>query len=106
MLNVWLVSKGIPSGCKWPESMGLLVIIIIAQNFTGLWVHKVSLSALFAVHRFIRAVFRFKIVVLRQLLDDDEALNLESRVRTAVHEGCHLLYDLKRLTGAGLCHLF
>jgi hypothetical protein len=59
--------------------MGLLVIFIFAQNFAGLWVHKVSLSALFAVHRLIRAVFRFKIVVLRQLFDDDEALNLESR---------------------------
>lgn len=81
--------------------MGLLVIFIFAQNFTALWVHKVSLSALFAVHRLIRAVFRLKIVVLRQLFDDDETLNLESRVRTAVHEGCHLLYDLKSETGAG-----
>ena len=63
-----------------------IVIVICAQDFAGSDVHNMSLSAHFAVHRFIRTVSGLKIEALRNIFDDNEALNQGSGVWTAVHE--------------------
>src|SRR3974390_872486 len=66
-----------------------VVVVIFAQDLAGLDVDEVSLPAFFAEHRLVRTIFRFEIESLRNVFDDDEALNHGSGVRAAVHEGCH-----------------
>ena len=74
----------------------LYVIVLFAQHFAGPDVHHVSLLAHFAVHRLLRTVFGLKIEALRDLFGDNEALDHGSRVRTAVHERCHLFCTFMR----------